>query len=471
MACVRHEFGQDRQADYQVKGMLVSKLFPDDLDNMQVLRSRLTFENLLKHPGVKEVVFACPSFALKDRLLMISGRGELSRGIESIQESSYEDMVDENEVKWDGIKDLGQTVTDQSYDRDLEAENGTKLYRRYCLLPKFIRVAFTPDKDHPRNFDHVLRFQLKAPTLQREDGMFQEVMSDSTYLLCAVVKVDPKDPIGNPAEIRVYDAEGKMIKPILPSNNNQRDAIDRKFKPDSRWTTGDPQFKFILFYRKCTAREDEVHFPIQVSPAEYRSPSPVYHFYLPKPEPPETSTLQRRSLGALPHQDKRTLERDDTSDSNKPLRRSLSRRETSSKFGESDEEDDQDRSSRNYTSSAYRNRDRDSNRDRDRDHGRRDRYGDRGYDNRNQGRQQPREAERGNRYHQGGSRRDPYEIENSQSPHSSGRSRRYDHTARGSRHSTYESQDRRGRVEINPGDDEVRGRTRKIKDETRQPKK
>ncbi|KAI0903178.1 hypothetical protein F4823DRAFT_629622 [Ustulina deusta] len=292
MTCVQHHFGQDRQTDYQVKGVLVSKLFPDDLDNMQVLRSKLTFENLLKHPGVKEVVFACPSFTLKDRLLIISGQGlELSRDIESIQESSYEDMVDKNEVKWDGIKDLGQTVADQSYDLDLEAENGTKISRRYCLLPQFIRVSFIPNKDHPRNFDDVLRFQLKAPTLQREKDMVREVMSDSTYFLCAVVKVDPKDPIGNPAEIRAYGVDGKMIKPLLPSNNNQRDAIDRKLKPDSRWTTGDPQFKFILFYRKWTARGDEVHFPIQVSPAEYRSPSPVYHFYLPKPAPPEPSTF------------------------------------------------------------------------------------------------------------------------------------------------------------------------------------
>ncbi|KAI1752148.1 hypothetical protein F4782DRAFT_530758 [Xylaria castorea] len=59
MTCANHDFGWDRPADYLVKGMLAQKLFPEELkdpdiiDDINVrLLPKMTFESLLKHPGI-----------------------------------------------------------------------------------------------------------------------------------------------------------------------------------------------------------------------------------------------------------------------------------------------------------------------------------------------------------------------------------------------------------------------------------
>ncbi|KAI1346096.1 hypothetical protein F5Y01DRAFT_308517 [Xylaria sp. FL0043] len=287
LKCVEHNFGWDRRADYQAKGMLVSKLFPDDLGDLRVLRSKLTFENLMKHPGIDKVLFGCEAFALKDpQLLIYHSAPAASSLIESIELGSYEDMTDMNEVKWNGIKTLGETVAEQSFEVGSRGGDGTKTApkttRRYCTVPMFIRVAFEPDKDHPRNFNDVRQFRLVAPTLHYEkDQPARETTSDSPYMLCAIVKIDPSNPIDNPAEVRVYDFNAKMILPETASNVDHRDVIERKIKPDSKWTVGDPRFKFMLFYRKLTL-VNEAGSLAQESALEYRSPSPVHSFYLPR---------------------------------------------------------------------------------------------------------------------------------------------------------------------------------------------
>ncbi|KAI1275394.1 hypothetical protein F5Y07DRAFT_400392 [Xylaria sp. FL0933] len=267
MRCAGHDFGWDRRSDYLAKGMLVQKLFPESLDNMDSLRSKLTFENLLRHPGVDKVIFACRAFSLKNPQLFISDPDpRQSAHIESIKPSSYEDMTNENEVKWDGIKTLEQTIAGQSYDLDLRAENKTKISRRFCTVPDFIRVMFTPGEGRPRSFDDVRRFQLKSPTIQYGgNGMVREVMSNSTYILHAVVKMDPEHPIWNPAEVRLYDVGAKMILPERQCNNDHRDLIGQKIRPDSKWKLGDPKFKFMLFYSRWDSPNDELppNKPIQ----------------------------------------------------------------------------------------------------------------------------------------------------------------------------------------------------------------
>ncbi|KAI1429596.1 hypothetical protein F5Y12DRAFT_413073 [Xylaria sp. FL1777] len=355
--CADHNFGWHRRADYQAKGMLVSKLFPDDIGNMQVLRSKLTFENLLKHPGVNKVIFACQGFALKDRQLIISNRApELASRVESIKTCSYEDITDANEVRWDGIKSLGQAVADQSYDQDVMAEDGTKISRRYCTVPKFIRVVFTPDKNHPRGFKDVKRFHLVTPTLRYgDDGTVREIMSDSTYHIYAAVKMDPTNPVDNPAEVRVYDVQGRKIEPEVASNEDHRAIIEEKLKADSRWSMGDPSFKFILFYREYPPSED--YIVPEVSPVEYQLPSPVYRFYLPPPPTPPTPEQRSRSSDSTKSDRNRGRRRGEESYKTLPFR--TSRHHTPARFSqESDEENDKDISSYKHTSSIRGGRDR-----------------------------------------------------------------------------------------------------------------
>ncbi|KAI1198310.1 hypothetical protein F5X97DRAFT_299395 [Nemania serpens] len=248
--CACHNFGWDRQADYEVKGMLVSKLFPEDLGNMQVLRSKLTFENLIKHPGIDKALFGSLWFALKSCQLLISDVSPDSE-VESTQECSYEDMTDDNKVTWDGTQTLEEAVTDQSFVLDRQAEGGTKMHERFCNLPPFIRVMYNPDEHHPRTFEEVRRFRLKSRVVETfPNDEFEVTTSDSAYILRAIVKMDPKHPIENPAEIRQYRFNGTMIYPRWDINIDQRPAMDQKPSQDSGWTIADPKLKFMLIYTR-----------------------------------------------------------------------------------------------------------------------------------------------------------------------------------------------------------------------------
>ncbi|KAI3322734.1 hypothetical protein HD806DRAFT_535918 [Xylariaceae sp. AK1471] len=298
MMCALHDFGRLRQSDYRVKGMLVQKLFPDDLNDLDVLRSKLTFENLLKHPGVDKVIFGCRLFGLQDHQLCISDTApNLRNKAQEIRRSSYEDMTDLNEVKWDGIKPLGESVRDQSYTLDLRADGGTRVHRRFCTVPMFVRVMYTPDEDHPRSFDHVQRFKLIAPRTEPDEGLgFVCVPSNSTYILRAIVKMDPRDPIGNPAEVRLYDFNANMMLPERMSRNSERDSVEHKIRPDTKWKMGDPKFKFLLFYSRWdppTGISRSTPPPARKASAQYRSPSPVHHFYRAR-TPPSPSLIDSR---------------------------------------------------------------------------------------------------------------------------------------------------------------------------------
>ncbi|KAF2969074.1 hypothetical protein GQX73_g4523 [Xylaria multiplex] len=276
MTCAFHRFGQDEPADYKAREMLISKLFPDYLDNLDILQAKLTFGNLMKHPGIDKVIFGDPSFGLKNNLLLSFNKGLEQSASYRFHPSSFEDMTNESEVKWDGIETLGKTVADQSADIDRVAENeaadGTKIFRRYCNVPQFIRVLFTPTEGHPRCFDDVREFQLVAPVLQPDGaGMLEEAMSDWSYRLAAVVRINPEDPVGDQTEVRVYNAYGRMIRP-------HRAGI---IKADSKWKLGDPKFSFMLFYSRWDPVPPEMlyHVPAHLDPpAEYRSPSPDYIF-------------------------------------------------------------------------------------------------------------------------------------------------------------------------------------------------
>ncbi|KAI0415226.1 hypothetical protein F5X98DRAFT_377002 [Xylaria grammica] len=285
--CALHTFGWDRRADYEVKGMLVTKLFPDHLDDLGALRWMLTFENLMRHPAVEKAVFGQHSFALKSRQLLISNPSpELASDVESIVESSFEDLAHEGEVKWDGVMTLGQAVADQSYDLDLAAEDGTKISRRYGIVPPFLRVSFTPDKHHPRGFDDVRNFRLTTPILRQDGDMMVEVVSGDTYYLTAVVRINPRDPVGDQAEVRLYDIHGRMILPELESNIDHRGVIERKIKLDSRWKVGDPNFKFMLFYTGWDSGLERFRPLIGTPepPVEYLPLPPIYPYQFPSVE-------------------------------------------------------------------------------------------------------------------------------------------------------------------------------------------
>ncbi|RWA03688.1 hypothetical protein EKO27_g11416 [Xylaria grammica] len=277
--CALHSFGWDRRADYGAKGMLVAKLFPDHLDDPGALRPVLTFKNLVRHPAVERAVFGQHSFALKSRQLLISDPGS-SADVESIIASSFEDLAREGEVKWDGVMTLGRAVADQSYDLDLAAENGTKIARRYGIAPPFLRVSFTPDEHHPRGFDDVQSFRLATPLLRRDGDMMVEVASDHTYHLAAVVRMNPGDPVGDQAEVRLYDIHGRMMLPEIESNSDHRRVIERKIRPDSGWKVGDPAFEFALFYTRWDPDLERLCplSPTPDPPAEYLSPPPVYPY-------------------------------------------------------------------------------------------------------------------------------------------------------------------------------------------------
>ncbi|KAI0967783.1 hypothetical protein F4678DRAFT_465041 [Xylaria arbuscula] len=284
LKCAEHNFGIDKRSDYEAKGMLVSKLFPDDLGDVQALRSKLTFESLLKHPGIDKIIFASEAFALKSRHIFISDRPAEVLDLRGMKEGPSEIMTHEHEIKWNGIKTLEQAVGEQSYDFDPEAENGTKTSERFCLVPQFIRVKFTPHKDHLRRFDDVRMFQLKVPTLRQEDGMIKKHMSDSTYRLYAVVKLDPQSPMKNPAEVRVYDTAARMMLPNAINKYGQGPVI----RQDTQWSVGDPSFEFMLFYHKSYSDEEQ-RANLQDVPyaAEYRTPYAEAGFGAVPPPTPE----------------------------------------------------------------------------------------------------------------------------------------------------------------------------------------
>ncbi|KAI0474614.1 hypothetical protein F4859DRAFT_514467 [Xylaria cf. heliscus] len=288
MTCANHDFGFDRRADYLVKGMLAKKLFPEELkdpniiDNINAVLPKMTFENLLNHPGIKNVIFGSPGFLLKsDQLFVVDPA--CPTFVETIHTSPMDEWVDAAQVNWDGIKPLGDTVSEQGHYINKAAENGTKIHMRYCAEPLFIRVMFTPDKDHRKNYDDVRQFTLRAPTY-KENGNdeFVEYKTNSVYLLRAVVKMDPRKPVENPAEVRLYNSSGVMMLADRHSNNEYRSVIQHKNRPDSLWSLGDPEFKFMLFYRLW---EGDDCTPV-VPPMEYRPPLvvPAYAFPIPTSE-------------------------------------------------------------------------------------------------------------------------------------------------------------------------------------------
>ncbi|KAJ3580462.1 hypothetical protein NPX13_g116 [Xylaria arbuscula] len=197
--------------------------------------------------------------------------------------------MDRSEVQWDGTTSLGQVVSDKSFEWDWEAKNGTNISRRYCALPLVIRVAFTPRQGHRKGFEEIQRFTLKTPQIRKREGEVEEYESETLYHLHVVVKLDPTNPVPNPAEVRTYHIDGKMIKPTLVSKTKHRVDFDKKIRADSEWSVGDPSFKFILFYMKWTPLRDE-HVTLSYdSLAEYRPPSPLDPARLPAPVRPKES--------------------------------------------------------------------------------------------------------------------------------------------------------------------------------------
>ncbi|KAI1752147.1 hypothetical protein F4782DRAFT_530757 [Xylaria castorea] len=188
-------------------------------------------------------------------------------------------MTDVSQVNWDGVKDLGETVSEQGHYRDGAAENGTKIHRRFCAIPLFIRVMFTPDKDHRRTFDDVQRFTVRAPSVGGSPEDWMEVLSNSTYLLRAIVKMDPQNPIENPAEVRLYDVNAVMTLADIRSKVKYRPVMGEKNRQDSEWSLGDPNLKFMLFY--CVWEGDEYPTPL-VPPVEYRPPRRIDHWEFPQ---------------------------------------------------------------------------------------------------------------------------------------------------------------------------------------------
>ncbi|KAJ3580450.1 hypothetical protein NPX13_g108 [Xylaria arbuscula] len=347
LTCAMHDFGYVSQANYRVKGMLVSKLFPDHIEDIQFLQSQLTFENLLNHPAVKHLIQGSVLFALRDIRLLISDPSNPT-GVETIEVCKFEDLMDGNEVRWDGTMPIGQTVAEQAYNLDRRAKNGTKYARRYCALPDFIRVTFTPREDHPRRFEDVQQFQLNAQIMQDDGPMTKEVTSDVRYDLSVVIKLDPREASQNLAEIRVYHANGKMVRPAFESRLDRRAIAGQKLKPDTKWMVGDPSLKFMMFYTKWDPPEDvpEEDLMTHLSLAEYRSPSPVLAYHLPFPDSPERRRPQEKDSRRAEGRGRSASDDDDggiSSESDKMIHGSRNhKRRTRDTIEDSDEEHEKD---------------------------------------------------------------------------------------------------------------------------------
>ncbi|KAJ3580447.1 hypothetical protein NPX13_g105 [Xylaria arbuscula] len=235
--CARHDFGWRKDADYHVKCMLIQKLFPDllsgRLDSFS-LGDKFSFKNLMRHPGIAQIIFASPAFSFRYyRLPLNVPASEINVNYEPVESCS-------KQIHWDGNLDLGPVIKREVYDSELIA-----------IVPKFISVYFTPDQYRLEPELEVEKFGFSMPTKRYErNGVIRYTLSRVTYTLRVAVKLSPFQSPANPTEVRVYDANFQVIK---PSPHGEEQA-----RPDSEWELGDPDYHYMLFYSKRDPPKKEV---------------------------------------------------------------------------------------------------------------------------------------------------------------------------------------------------------------------
>ncbi|KAI1418291.1 hypothetical protein F5Y13DRAFT_199348 [Hypoxylon sp. FL1857] len=242
--CAYHDFGWDMNADYAVKGMLISKLFPNEED-YSVLESRLTLERLFEHPAVKEVIFGNFGFILKDIHELTGPKDDPF--IENIRILTHN--ADSSHVHWDGTTDIAEAVGEQAWTVAPDPEDmGNRVRVRYAGRASFIRVTYTPKSTDPPKFDQLKRFKLTAPCLvPTGDNGVRPAEGRDYYALRIAIRCFPKKNTGS-AEIRLFDPEGDSISGHMACDDKCIPMMVDKLRPEKNWTIGEKGSQYILLY-------------------------------------------------------------------------------------------------------------------------------------------------------------------------------------------------------------------------------
>ncbi|KAI0832996.1 hypothetical protein F5Y06DRAFT_280944 [Hypoxylon sp. FL0890] len=239
--CALHDFGWDMNADYAVKGALVSKLFPDEED-LSTLESKLTLDNLFEHPMVKEAIFGNSKFVLQSPYERIRVYGD--QILEEVKTIPHD--IDLSHIHWDGTIDIGEAVRNQACRVPPDpGHNYGRVRLRYSGRPAFIRVTYTPKSRDAPKFQQLRIFQLAAPFLvTTSDGGSRPVNGKDRYCLRAAIWVPPNEA----PEIRIFDVGGNSVIPIKACNQEYMPMVNEKLRPEKDWVLGERGNRYILLY-------------------------------------------------------------------------------------------------------------------------------------------------------------------------------------------------------------------------------
>ncbi|KAI1772014.1 hypothetical protein F4818DRAFT_444641 [Hypoxylon cercidicola] len=249
LSCAWHNFGWNRNADYVAKGMLLSKLFPEDHEP-STLKGKLTIERLFDHPEIKAAIFSSPDFALRETEEFVGPRD--ASIVEELNAVAHD--PDSSHVHWDGSCDIGRAASRQAGSIQLEVVNEDRVHVRYSGRPRFIRVTYVPATRTSPRFEDLKRFKLTAPCLIRpevgETGQVED--GNDTYCLSIVVRVGREAAQSTvvDTDIRLYDGEGDPIHGDRECLAEFRPLWNTKLRPQESWTVGTKGYRYILFYSR-----------------------------------------------------------------------------------------------------------------------------------------------------------------------------------------------------------------------------
>lgn len=297
--CAYHNFGFKKLTHYAAKGMLVSKLFPDEKDPSK-LGEKLGIEQLFDHPEVKATLFGTPIFALKDTIEFVIPK----EGAAKAEEINMIDFdPDSNHVHWDGSCDIGEAVSKKSWSISPDVGNGDRVRARYCGRPRYIRVTYDPTSSESPAFKDIRRFKLKAPCVEFVDKnkVVKTHETNDSYSLHVVVRVGCSDHEADPvdSDIRLYYTDGHPIIPFAGCDPTFLSEVKEKLEPDNDWRVGDQRYRFVLFYSRM-GRVGDPRPETPPSPSRNIMEVPLpdleedYPFFYPR-SPSESSPTRDRS--------------------------------------------------------------------------------------------------------------------------------------------------------------------------------
>ncbi|KAI2470451.1 hypothetical protein F4781DRAFT_390170 [Annulohypoxylon bovei var. microspora] len=269
--CAFHDFGWDKNADYAVKGKLVSVLFPDEED-YAALGKELTVRRLFDHPEVKKALFCDYDFQLQDSLefagpkpalVAVEDEDEDDEGSHDPDEGPATVMkfvsdddatvehppdADSSHVFWDGTGDLGDAVARQAFVVRPDPDDPEGRVRvRFAGLPIFVRVTYRPSGAGAPGFNQLRRLELTA----RQDGLDAEgpeaALENHTLFLAVVVRCQRDQAHPARADVRLYNVDQRVL-PITECDKEFGDEAGDKLLPRAKWRLGDHDFEYVLFY-------------------------------------------------------------------------------------------------------------------------------------------------------------------------------------------------------------------------------